>query len=167
MLYFLTESEPSGFHAFGPRGSQHSSVRPSRGVAQPGRAPGSGPGGRRFKSSRPDQLSSIKSSAFPPFATSAKDGAAEVKCAPKKGGPARPYDPQTAIAFDPEQTGLRDHLQYERASCAIYQTSLRRPQSKANHGGSSGNCAASTHTFKSSRSGWRKIAITPVIQDRS
>src|SRR5262245_32765632 len=26
----------------------------SRGVAQPGRAPGSGPGGRRFKSSRPD-----------------------------------------------------------------------------------------------------------------
>src|SRR6202011_4241936 len=31
-------------------------VRPSRGVAQPGRAPGSGPGGRRFKSSRPDQF---------------------------------------------------------------------------------------------------------------
>ena len=28
----------------------------SRGVAQPGRAPGSGPGGRRFKSSLPDQL---------------------------------------------------------------------------------------------------------------
>src|SRR5437660_8947467 len=28
-----------------------------RGVAQPGRAPGSGPGGRRFKSSLPDQLS--------------------------------------------------------------------------------------------------------------
>ncbi len=27
----------------------------SRGVAQPGRAPGSGPGGRRFKSSLPDQ----------------------------------------------------------------------------------------------------------------
>jgi hypothetical protein len=26
-----------------------------RGVAQPGRAPGSGPGGRRFESSRPDQ----------------------------------------------------------------------------------------------------------------
>src|ERR1700746_1938908 len=26
-----------------------------RGVAQPGRAPGSGPGGRRFKSSLPDQ----------------------------------------------------------------------------------------------------------------
>ncbi len=32
-----------------PRGSA------SRGVAQPGRAPGSGPGGRRFKSSLPDQ----------------------------------------------------------------------------------------------------------------
>jgi hypothetical protein len=31
-------------------------ARPSRGVAQPGRAPGSGPGGRRFKSSLPDQL---------------------------------------------------------------------------------------------------------------
>ena len=28
-----------------------------RGVAQPGRAPGSGPGGRRFKSSLPDQFS--------------------------------------------------------------------------------------------------------------
>src|SRR5271165_6888291 len=27
-----------------------------RGVAQPGRAPGSGPGGRRFKSSLPDQF---------------------------------------------------------------------------------------------------------------
>ena len=32
------------------RGAAH-----SRGVAQPGRAPGSGPGGRRFKSSLPDQ----------------------------------------------------------------------------------------------------------------
>src|ERR1700741_2833405 len=31
-------------------------VLPCRGVAQPGRAPGSGPGGRRFKSSLPDQL---------------------------------------------------------------------------------------------------------------
>src|SRR5438477_9036568 len=31
-------------------------VQPThRGVAQPGRAPGSGPGGRRFKSSLPDQ----------------------------------------------------------------------------------------------------------------
>ncbi len=28
----------------------------SRGVAQPGRAPGSGPGGRRFKSSLPDHI---------------------------------------------------------------------------------------------------------------
>src|SRR5436305_1358599 len=32
---------------------------PRRGVAQPGRAPGSGPGGRRFKSSLPDQCKSI------------------------------------------------------------------------------------------------------------
>ena len=32
-----------------------------RGVAQPGRAPGSGPGGRRFKSSLPDQLFSSSS----------------------------------------------------------------------------------------------------------
>ena len=32
------------------------SVQACRGVAQPGRAPGSGPGGRRFKSSRPDQF---------------------------------------------------------------------------------------------------------------
>ncbi len=30
-------------------------IRIRRGVAQPGRAPGSGPGGRRFKSSLPDQ----------------------------------------------------------------------------------------------------------------
>ncbi len=34
-----------------PAASMH-----SRGVAQPGRAPGSGPGGRRFKSSLPDHL---------------------------------------------------------------------------------------------------------------
>ena len=33
----------------------------SRGVAQPGRAPGSGPGGRRFKSSLPDQSKSVLS----------------------------------------------------------------------------------------------------------
>jgi hypothetical protein len=31
-----------------------------RGVAQPGRAPGSGPGGRRFKSSLPDHLFSVR-----------------------------------------------------------------------------------------------------------
>src|SRR5437762_4247325 len=30
-----------------------------RGVAQPGRAPGSGPGGRRFKSSLPDHILEI------------------------------------------------------------------------------------------------------------
>src|SRR6267142_2535856 len=40
-----------------------SSVR-SRGVAQPGRAPGSGPGGRRFKSSLPDHLFSITCASF-------------------------------------------------------------------------------------------------------
>src|SRR3954452_15718262 len=33
----------------------YSLLQISRGVAQPGRAPGSGPGGRRFKSSLPDQ----------------------------------------------------------------------------------------------------------------
>jgi hypothetical protein len=33
-----------------------SAPRNRRGVAQPGRAPGSGPGGRRFKSSLPDQF---------------------------------------------------------------------------------------------------------------
>ena len=32
-----------------------------RGVAQPGRAPGSGPGGRRFESSRPDHIPSYLS----------------------------------------------------------------------------------------------------------
>src|SRR5207253_1570475 len=32
-----------------------------RGVAQPGRAPGSGPGGRRFKSCLPDQLAGFAS----------------------------------------------------------------------------------------------------------
>src|SRR3954467_10087362 len=38
----------------------------SRGVAQPGRAPGSGPGGRRFKSSLPDHSfpSSVTYTAF-------------------------------------------------------------------------------------------------------
>src|SRR2546423_12576026 len=35
----------------------------SRGVAQPGRAPGSGPGGRRFKSSRPDHLPMTRAAA--------------------------------------------------------------------------------------------------------
>src|SRR5216684_7992887 len=35
-------------------------VRSCRGVAQPGRAPGSGPGGRRFKSSLPDHFKSIR-----------------------------------------------------------------------------------------------------------
>src|ERR1017187_8554538 len=37
---------------------------PCRGVAQPGRAPGSGPGGRRFKSSLPDHFESMTSGRF-------------------------------------------------------------------------------------------------------
>jgi hypothetical protein len=36
-----------------------------RGVAQPGRAPGSGPGGRRFESSLPDHLRSISCIGMP------------------------------------------------------------------------------------------------------
>ena len=40
------------FNAETAKAGSHS----TRGVAQPGSAPGSGPGGRRFKSSRPDHL---------------------------------------------------------------------------------------------------------------
>src|SRR5258707_11106681 len=36
-----------------------------RGVAQPGRAPGSGPGGRRFESCLPDHLKAAGSGTFP------------------------------------------------------------------------------------------------------
>ena len=50
------------------RGVRHSVV--CRGVAQPGRAPGSGPGGRRFKSSLPDH--SFDCSSFIPSSTSAE-----------------------------------------------------------------------------------------------
>src|SRR3984885_4842855 len=39
------------------RSTQSKSV--DRGVAQPGRAPGSGPGGRRFESSLPDHFSNL------------------------------------------------------------------------------------------------------------
>jgi hypothetical protein len=53
---------PWARNAFGPPGSDHRFHRPCRGVAQPGRAPGSGPGGRRFKSSRPDQFPSSTNS---------------------------------------------------------------------------------------------------------
>ena len=44
---------------------------PGRGVAQPGSAPGSGPGGRRFKSSRPDHSFQgvIRASGFPAHST--------------------------------------------------------------------------------------------------
>jgi hypothetical protein len=38
---------------------QHSTQHSVRGVAQSGSAPGSGPGGRRFESSRPDHLKSV------------------------------------------------------------------------------------------------------------
>ncbi len=41
--------------------SSRAKLRFRRGVAQPGRAPGSGPGGRRFKSSLPDQISRSQS----------------------------------------------------------------------------------------------------------
>jgi hypothetical protein len=53
-------TECYNFHAiqrFSLRRSQfHWRQSHCRGVAQPGRAPGSGPGGRRFKSSLPDQF---------------------------------------------------------------------------------------------------------------
>jgi hypothetical protein len=48
------------------RGAHRAQVR---GVAQPGRAPGSGPGGRRFKSSLPDQFFSHLLSSLHAFAT--------------------------------------------------------------------------------------------------
>jgi integrase/recombinase XerD len=38
-----------------------------RGVAQPGRAPGSGPGGRRFESFRPDQITELKQLSSSPY----------------------------------------------------------------------------------------------------
>src|SRR5512146_873894 len=44
-----------------------------RGVAQPGRAPGSGPGGRRFKSSLPDH-SSERVESTPELARALADG---------------------------------------------------------------------------------------------
>src|SRR4051812_6518878 len=50
---FATDEVPNG-RAW--RGFSFVTFQHSRGVAQPGRAPGSGPGGRRFKSSLPDQL---------------------------------------------------------------------------------------------------------------
>src|SRR4051812_36441220 len=55
---FATDEVPNG-RAW--RGLSFVSFQHSRGVAQPGRAPGSGPGGRRFKSSLPDQLSLFQS----------------------------------------------------------------------------------------------------------
>jgi hypothetical protein len=48
----IESSEACACLCFLPLGAD---LRVRRGVAQPGRAPGSGPGGRRFKSSLPDQ----------------------------------------------------------------------------------------------------------------
>src|SRR5437660_12448891 len=62
-LKYVTQRSPSRTHrgcynqliALGAFPILPAPIR-SRGVAQPGRAPGSGPGGRRFKSSLPDHL---------------------------------------------------------------------------------------------------------------
>ena len=55
----------------------------SRGVAQPGRAPGSGPGGRRFKSSLPDHFKSTTSeiAGFEDFHKRTYIGCAGMGCA--------------------------------------------------------------------------------------
>src|SRR5581483_1281072 len=54
--YNLRRSDSVAFHCGCKRSQVWSRCsRRCRGVAQPGRAPGSGPGGRRFKSSLPDQ----------------------------------------------------------------------------------------------------------------
>src|SRR6478609_175613 len=52
-LNTVSQSELLCYNEFLPSPSALDGSR--RGVAQPGRAPGSGPGGRRFKSSLPDQ----------------------------------------------------------------------------------------------------------------
>jgi hypothetical protein len=51
---YASQSELLCYNGFLPSPSALDGSR--RGVAQPGRAPGSGPGGRRFKSSLPDHL---------------------------------------------------------------------------------------------------------------
>jgi hypothetical protein len=56
---FLAHSLTRVLSSFLGSGAAVSSERASRGVAQPGSAPGSGPGGRRFKSSRPDHFSRL------------------------------------------------------------------------------------------------------------
>src|SRR5487761_1206819 len=52
----VTLLKASAARIFPARAPPHSNHCSFRGVAQPGRAPGSGPGGRRFKSSLPDHL---------------------------------------------------------------------------------------------------------------
>src|SRR5258706_6582290 len=63
-----------------------------RGVAQPGRAPGSGPGGRRFESCLPDQPKAASSGTFPagsrPFLLPSSFAARGMDHAP--GAPGRP-----------------------------------------------------------------------------
>ena len=54
----LNQAHSRGQNAPGSAPSIRSATH-VRGVAQPGRAPGSGPGGRRFKSSLPDHLIQI------------------------------------------------------------------------------------------------------------
>jgi hypothetical protein len=70
----ITELQNAILSEFGSPRSSHGDRDPivSRGVAQPGRAPGSGPGGRRFKSSLPDQ--SFVWFSDPPAASSAFSG---------------------------------------------------------------------------------------------
>src|SRR6478609_11242561 len=57
-LNTVSQSELLCYNGFLPSPSALDGSR--RGVAQPGRAPGSGPGGRRFKSSLPDHLFSSR-----------------------------------------------------------------------------------------------------------
>src|SRR5437764_2218991 len=60
-----------------------------RGVAQPGRAPGSGPGGRRFKSSLPDQCSRCDLIHELPNGKSAGGALMDLKCEPFNTAPCR------------------------------------------------------------------------------
>ncbi len=73
MLYFRCDRNPATRHFACFQAHSYGIRKPCRGVAQPGRAPGSGPGGRRFKSSLPDQSFSRSPncpSAFTPSAFS-------------------------------------------------------------------------------------------------
>src|SRR2546421_4406314 len=67
-------------------------LRHRRGVAQPGRAPGSGPGGRRFKSSLPDQFSRCDLIHELPNGKSAGGALMDLKCEPSNTAPCRHVD---------------------------------------------------------------------------